>query len=172
MVTRCGFYLKDGEIIQRNILIDWDLGFDTYAKRRYIERIQEKLKHCVKVVDVTTAAPNWETRQLSPFYVKLKDDISVEDYWNDWKVVHPERVPGLFDYLYLNALTVEQVTFVLNQEGFIDVFHNPEKAYNTQAKSLVCLQLLAYQGKLRYLRDVNEFCSWYKENCIDVKIVS
>lgn len=172
MTKRCGFYVKDGVLCRKDVYIQWDLGFDKEAKQLYIERIIWELgKGFETAIDVTTASPIHEARMLSPFFVKVGEE-SVEDAWAEVKEVNPvvKKIPGTFDYLYLSSLTGEQKQYVLRNKVFIDVFHNPDKAYNTQAKSLAVYQLLVEQKRVALLQDLDGFLKWYIENCHTVKV--
>lgn len=167
MVKRSGFYIEDGHICRKDVKIDWDLGFDKAAKWEYIDRIIKVLGDGLNpVVDVTTAAYDNESRSLSPFFVKINGN-SVEVQWAELKAQNAgiTNLPGAFDFLYLNALSEKQVAYVLKQKCFIDVFHNPDKAFNTQAKSLAVLQLLHSQDCMEYLHDLRVFTAWYVEYC-------
>ena len=170
MVTRCGFFVEDGELYRKDVYIDWELGFDKAAKHEYIKRIQfalgPELSPCV---DVTTASPVWEARGLSPHFLKA-GDLSIEDAWAQLKVnnIKATRIPGAFDFLYLNALSPEQLKYVMKQKCFIDVFHNPERAFNTQAKSLAVYQLLVGQDAVEILKNLSAFSEWYMSYCMDI----
>lgn len=167
MVKRCGFYTQDNKLCRKDVFIDWDLGFDKDAKHSYIESIRRELgEDLYPIVDVTTASNDSVARKLSPFFV-LVDGISVEDMWAEIKESNLSicKVSGMFDFLYLNALSESQKDYVMSQKCFIDVFHNPDKAFNTQAKSLAVLQLLIMQNKEGLLDDCKLFIDWYKENC-------
>lgn len=172
MVTRSVFYVEGNKIYRQDILIEWDLGFDKEAKHEYIKRIQQaasgNLRHSV---DVTTASPDYTARSLSPFFVK-DGDMNIEDVWALNKQQQPQivRIPGAFDFIYLNAIPEALKEYVYEQTGFIDVFFNPDKAYNTQAKSLAILQLLNETGNLCKLENLGEFVEWYRVNCVDVVI--
>lgn len=172
MVKRCAFYVRQCKLIQRNVSIDWNLGFDKEAKHAYIKQMQGALSPYVRVVDVTTASPIWEARGLSPFYVKVSEQMSVED---GWKILQQKAQGKLgsvdFDFFYLSHLSEEQIQYVIRTDGFIDVFHNPDKACNTQARSLACLQLLYLYGKTDYLKEYKWFREWYLINCMNAQVI-
>lgn len=170
MVKRSVFYVHSGKLYRKDVEIEWDLGFDREAKQEYIERIQKAAGDNLSAsIDVTTASPIYKARMLSPFYVKV-DGMNVEDIWALNKEQQPQikQILGAFDFIYLNALSREEKEYALRQAGFIDVFHNPDKAYNTQAKSLAVLQLLAQTDNLNLLVSLGDFVKWYTENCTDI----
>jgi len=173
MVKRCGFYISKGKLCRKDVLIDWDLGFDRDAKAEYIERIKRALgEDLMPSIDVTTASTDAIAKRLSPYYVILEDGVSVEDAWKEIKITVPEvcKIPGMFDFIYLNGLNEWQRDYVKRMECFIDVFHNPDKAFNTQAKALAVFKLLNVQGKQEYLEDCNAFVKWYKQNCMKLEV--
>lgn len=155
MVKRCGFYVRDNKLVRRDVMINWDLGFDKEAKHKYIERIQYALAP-LHSVDVTTASPIWKAQHLSPVFVALEDGTKVEDLYSVTK--HQ----GAVEYYYLNALSDKQVDFVLSQECFIDVFHNPDKAFRTQAEALAILKLICSQGSQILKGTLLEFMEYYQ----------
>lgn len=167
MTTRSIWLVSSSnKLLRADTEIAWDLGFTQPAKREYIKRIASAFEP-VKVIDVTSASAQPINRNLSPIFVKVDEVESVEDAWGRFKVTHPEyRQPGVFDFLYLNYLSKEQIAYVLQQEAFSDVFFNPTKASNTQAKSLACLQLLVKQGKPELLRSFTGFVKWYQQECV------
>lgn len=171
MVTRCGYTVEQNQIIERRVQINWDLGFDKEAKRAYIQRIINALPDDYKpAVDVTTASPIYEARSLSPFYV-TRDGVNIEDTWAKTKEELPGLLPGAFDYIYLSSLSEEQIDYVLRQKTFIDVFHNPEKAISTQARSLCALQILHNTNNMHLLNDFSAFVDWFAKTCSKVNMV-
>ena len=169
MVNRCGFFTEDGLLCRKVVQIPWDKGFDKAAKQEYIRRVQVELgSEMQPCIDVTTASPIHEAKMLSPFYIKTDfQEMILEDYWAYLKKQHPEitTIEGSFDYLYLNHLTQKQKEYVLGIKCFVDVFHEPYKAFNTQAKSLAIYQLLVSEGKEDYLSNFSQFTQWYSLKC-------
>ena len=167
MVKRCGYFIQDGKLCRKDVYIDWDKGFDREAKHAYIEDIKDKLGCDVySIYDVTTASPSYKARSLSPFYVKDEDGTNLEDVWAEVKKkTNGVFVPGLYDFTYLSKLSRIHIETALSINCFIDVFHNPDKAINTQAKSLAILKLLHEQNKMYYLEDFKQFSDWYVQNC-------
>lgn len=165
VVKRSGFFLKDGCIARRDVVIEWNLGFEREAKKEYVRRLHLALgSELHPIIDVTTASNDYLGRGLSPFYTKIGDE-NVETLWASTKEQFRGRfIPGLFDYVYLHSLTDEQKQYVLQRKCFTDVFFNPDKACNTQAKSLVVYQLLVYQEKLELLDNLQEFVKWSEKN--------
>lgn len=158
MATRCGYY-TDGFNLRRIVLdIDWNLGFDREAKLSYIKDMKEKLSsHFVSIEDVTTASPNNMSKSLSPHCMYTTDGKPLSDLYNDY------GVPGVFDFLYMNTLTTEQVIYIMSIDCFIDVFHDPSKGAETQAKTLALFKMLCLQGKQHLLNNIDAFINWYNE---------
>ena len=167
MVQRSGFYVDNNSIIQRIVYIEWDLGFDAYAKQRYIERIKNAFGDDKGILlDVTSASNEFAGKMLSPIFVKMKNEgVSVEDYLHKLQL----RVPNLFeisgatDYVYLSNLSKFNKETIQKYHCFSDVFHNPAKQYgNTQACSLAVYKLLCAQDKEALLENAEEFLNWYQ----------
>lgn len=175
MVQRSGFYVKDGKIIQRIIWIAWDLGFDKQAKHQYIDRVINALgTDIAPIADVTSASYIPETRNLSPIFVKMQDgNQSVEEFLQHMKEsIFPQvfQVPGVSDYVYLKALSEENVKTALSYNCYVDVFHNPQKSYgNSQALSLAVLRLIWETKQFHVLElEMNDFIKWY--NTIEMQL--
>lgn len=169
MVSRCGFSVEDRQLVQHNVQIEWDLGFDRQAKVAYIDRIKEALGSGYNSIeDVTTASSDEMGRSCSPFFMYSSEGESLEQVWEDIvkQNIGVNRTPGTFDYLYLNWLSDNQKHWVEVTDCFVDVFHNPEKAMNTQAKALAVYKLLIAQNKEELLTDLKGFITWYSENCV------
>ncbi len=163
MVSRSGFYVEDDSIIQRVVSINWDLGFDSFAKQKYIERIHKAFgKDKGALLDVTSASNNDAGRTLSPLFVRMRsNDCTVEDFLQ----MHPELLVmrGMSDYLYLNNLRDFHKKIISNYDCFSDVFHNPDKQYgNTQACSLAVYKLMQKQDKLELLKNYETFRDFYE----------
>lgn len=174
MVDRCGFSIENGKIICTIVQIDWDLGFDTFAKRKYIEYVQQELsyKRCSptdKFVDVTTASNSSDGKSLSPYYLHDTEGRIIEDAWALTKELAPDviHLPGAFDFIYLHGVMNGKLEpVILKYNLFIDVFHNPKKGFNTQARSCAVYVLLNSLGKLDLLNKPTEFFKWFKEELI------
>lgn len=156
MVKRCGYYTNGTAIFQKIVDIAWDEGFDLPAKRIYIKRMQEALGGGLfPCVDVTTASPISRAKELSPHILKYKDGNPVGDLYEDM------GIPGIYDFIYLNCLTEEQIRYVCQMKCVFDVFHNPVKGGWTQAHSLTVLKLAVLSGKLDLFKNPDGFITWY-----------
>jgi hypothetical protein len=171
MATRCFYYIDDNSIVEQWINISWNKGFTKDAKHSYIHEAEEIALDSYGriIVDVTTASPLWQSRSLSPYFVKYSDNVSVEDAWPLIKQQLKGFIPGAFDYIYLHSLQEGDFEYVKSCDGFIDIFHNPEKKTNTQAKALAVLQLLNKQNKIEILCDSEKFLDWYSEINFDIR---
>ena len=168
MVTRCGFYVKDNRIFQRNVYIDWNDGFDTEAKRKYIRRIQEALGPDVgKIADVTTASPDFDTRALSPFFIKDEESgLNLESLYK--KMEDPDDY--LIHYIYITHLDDKRKKTIMQYDCYSDVFHNPEKrALGTQAFSIAIYRLMVEQSKENVLKSLKAFTEWLQNQEIIVE---
>ena len=103
--------------------------------------------------------------------MKYTDGVTVEDAWPVIKQQLGSYVPGAFDYIYLHSLQEGDFEYIKSCDGFIDIFHNPEKKVNTQAKALAILQLLNKQGKLEILGSAEKFLDWYSSINFDIRRV-
>lgn len=169
MVKRCAFYVEDGKIIRRDCYIKWNKGFTKEAKINYIQQIRDNLLKFGRCIDVTTASPYMTDRSFSPYFTTFGEK-TVEQFWLEYKKTLKHDIPGAFDFIYLNSLTEDQIAYALTQDGYSDVFFNPDNGINTQAKALAVLKLLHQQGKYYLLNDVKRFSSWYKDYCVYVKV--
>lgn len=165
MVKRCGYFVQDCKLCRKDVFIEWNKGFDKQAKHAYIEDIIRNLGDDLGITkDVTTASPDYEARSLSPLCVKDKYGNCLEDVWNAVKEELGDLfINGIGDFVYLSNLSSEHVSIALSIDCYIDVFHNPDKAINTQAKWLAVLKLLYEQNRLELLDDMEGFLQWYDE---------
>ena len=165
MATRCGYYTDGFNLFRCVTSIDWNLGFNKEAKTAYINNLVNKLSPTLGVVkDVTTASPEVNTRNLSPHCIKLSDGNYLSDLYSEY------GVPGIFDFLYMISLTQEQLELVKSIDCFIDVFHDPYKSSETQAKTLALLKMLILQDRLVLLENIDKFLEWYNDNCLPISI--
>lgn len=176
MVPRCGYYAENGVLIRKTVWIEWNRGFDKEAKRAYGFDMIEALKDLGPVAEVTTGSPFYETRSLSPFFVKSKarQDLSVEDYWAMLKTVHKNisQIDGLFDMVYLQSLTPKHLDVVKKYRCYCDMFDNPSKSFGkSQACSLAIYKVLEQLDLLHLLRDNTAFMDWRTNKMeIDLKV--
>ena len=170
MVSRCGFYVSGNRIVQKNISIDWDLGFTREAKHEYIKRIIDALGDVGKCSDVTSASPIYKDRMLSPIFVRMISyDKSVEDFYQE--NIKPEYgyIPGLMEYIYILNLSEDEIRHALTIDCYIDVFHNPDKRQGcTQALALAILRWMAATDKTNVISSLESFLEWYKNIPLDI----
>lgn len=165
MTVRCGYYVKGDKIVQRNVSILWDLGFDKPAKHEYIKRIYSALGDDIgRCCDVTTASPVYETRRLSPIFMDMKNsDLTVEDYYQ--QVIKPKvgYVPGLMELAYCYSLDSERISTIMKYDCYIDVFHNPTKRNGcTQALACAIIKWAITNNKPNLFESEKDFLEWYK----------
>lgn len=171
MAARCFYFVEDNKIIEQWVDISWNEGFTKEAKQSYIRQAEELAldKYQIVIQDVTTASPNERARMLSPYFVKCSPTETVEEAWPKFKKAAGRFVPGLFDFVYLSCILRDEYEYILSIDGFIDIFHNPEKKMNTQAKSLCVLQLLLKNNKTELFNDIDSFVTWYRTIEIEVR---
>ena len=167
MAKRCIYYVSDGILYRQDMIIDWELGFTKEAKRVYIKRMQDSFPiKSMLPIDVTSASPDWETRSLSPIYLKVKDkDQSVEDYLADCKTMLPRNVDrSPFNaYVYLTSLGEKEALTIVRHQAYFDVFHNPERAVNnTQAYWCAMFKYLFETGNIAILNEYAMFLQWFE----------
>ena len=168
MAKRCVYYVQDNVLYRQDIIIDWELGFDREAKREYIKRMQDSFPiKAMQAVDVTTASPNWNTRSLSPVFVRMKTgpDKSVEDYLSDVKTMLPKGVDrSPFNaFIYLTNLGQDEAHTIVTHEAYFDVFHSPDKSgNNTQAYWCGLFKYLFVTRNVAILNDYGMFLKWFE----------
>ncbi len=166
MVPRCGYYAENGVLVRKTAWIEWNLGFDREAKHSYSLALIEALNDVGPVCEITSASPFWETRSLSPLFVKMRDsDKTVEDYLQELNESLGQvfTVKGLSDMIYLQNLSQENIKVINKFKCFADVFANPNKTGfgNSQACSLGVYKVLEQLGKLDIINDNQKFMHWY-----------
>lgn len=141
MVLR-GVYFADGCTVKCKVVsIDWNLGFDRAAKHEYHKRIVEQLNGCCgRVAEVTTSSANYDTRMLSPVFVRMRTNpsMSVEDYLQEVKATIPDiftYIP-LVDYYYITNLSNKNLETLHRYDAYCDVFYNPNKGWETHRQNL------------------------------------
>lgn len=168
MVKRCAFYVKDGVVKRCVVEINWELGFTSYAKLEYINRLYYALheKGLSNILDVTSANKGTQCGYiLSPMYIK-KDGISVEDLYMQQRV----RLDGqasrmlFYDWLYGKMLSEKHINMIKCYDVFVDVFHKPDVSKCTQAKSCAIFKLLLERGMLDLYDDAVRFYDWRLKN--------
>lgn len=175
MVPRCGYFADNGRLVRKTVWIDWSKGFDKDAKRDYCFELIDKLSDLGPVAEVTSASPFWETRSLSPLFVKmLGTDKSVEDYLrelNDSKPCNIFEIKGLTDLILLQNLSEKELRIINKYKVFADVFANPNKGFgNSQACSYAIYKVLEQQGRLSLLQDNPAFMNWYN-NELEIQLL-
>ena len=71
-----------------------------------------------------------------------------------------------YDYIYMVALyqNKEYHELIKDYYFFTDLFFNPNKSLNTQARAIAIFKTLYDNDYLKLLEDVSEFKKYYKEN--------
>lgn len=176
MVPRCGYYAHDGVLVRKTVWINWDKGFDREAKHAYGYALLNALKDVGPVAEVTSGSPIYETRMLSPLFVKMKNNpqLSVEDYLRQLQEMYKTvfSVKGLADMVYLQNLSPHDIDVMHKYNCYCDMFANPEKGFgNSQACSLAVYRVLEQLDLLHLLKDNSEFMFWYN-NKMEISLVT
>lgn len=165
MARRFAYFVKNNILCYKFVDITWDLGFNREAKHEYVRRMIDALgKDVGRACDVTTGSPVYDTRILSPVFVKVhKSNMSVED-WVNAKI--PEDTPHRFElpivhYAYITGLTERNLTTISQYDCFFDVFTNPDKGlYNTQAYLVGMVKWMMLNDKMGLILDYGKFKSF------------
>lgn len=176
MVPRCGYFAKDGVLVRRTVWINWNIGFDKEAKHRYAYALIEALEEDGPVAEVTSGSPIYETRSLSPLFVKMKSNphMSVEEYLQMRKEMHKSlfSVQGVTDLVYLQNIGKKEIDTLHKYNCYCDIFANPNKGFgNSQACSLAIYRVLEQLNKLYIISDDQEFMHWYR-NEMEIQLIS
>lgn len=152
-----------------DVSIPWDLGFDKKAKHAYVAALHIGLNKKMPdkmISEVTTACPDEFGRMLSPYNI-IVNGVSLEDMWKTAKVngysdfYWGSGNPSVgFDHFYA-YYALYLLPLIRRIDIFTDIFYNPMKAHNTQARACAVLKLLAEENKLKLLQDKSEYVRWY-----------
>lgn len=168
MVERCGFFIENDKIRKRVVNIRWDMGFNTWAKLEYIERLYKALVETglSNILDITSANKT-ETKgnRLSPLNIYMLNGDSIEDYYkatrqDSWNYISRMLY---FDWLYGSEVLkdVDLIDMVKKYDVFTDVFHRPNENHCTQAFACIVLKLTIKLGITEYYKDFNKFYEWH-----------
>lgn len=145
------------------------MGFDKEAKQAYVAALHLGLHEILpdkRAVEVTTASPDEFGRMLSPYFIQI-GSVSLEDMWPTAKVngyadfYWGDSTNGIaYDHFYAYYAS-HLLPLIRCIDIFTDVFYNPVKACNTQARACAVLKLLAEENKLELLHDKPGYISWY-----------
>ncbi len=173
MVPRCGYYSDNGVLVRKTVWIDWTKGFDRDAKHAYCRELIDKLSYIGPVAEVTSASPLWETRCLSPIFVKMfNSDLTVEEYLQETqkRCTQLFEIKGLADLILLQNLGQKELRTIHKYKVYADVFGNPNKGFgNSQACSYGIYRVLEDLNKLDLLKDNPAFMNWYN-NEMEIRI--
>ena len=175
MTKRCIYFIKDNQLRVKTIDVDWDKDAMETSKvlcRRKIEASIEDLM--LPCVDVSTASLCYRGKNVSTSFVKDSNGNSIKDLWKllDSRPDKEFLPPGSYDLIYLANLNEQQIEFALSQNGFYDMFYNPDKGVTCNAKALAVFKLLVGQGKVDFIGDMNKFLWWYWVNGRELEWIS
>lgn len=168
MVTRCGFEDVNGDIVEHDVEIEWNKGFDREAKRCYIEELHSKLGDKMKL-EVTSASQNIG-KKLSPFYIYSENGTNLEDLWKlsnhtdvlqYYNYVWPQSMRHI-GYSHFYCIHATQLLYIIREADiFTDVFYKPTDNGLTQARGCAILKSLDRTHDLDILKDQIAFTVWY-----------
>lgn len=168
MAERCGFGVVDGNIVQYDVEIAWDKGFDREAKKHYIEELHSKLGDGVKL-EVTSASQN-DGRKLSPFYIYAENGMNLEDFWKEankpdyiqyYSYTWPQSMRQICFQHYYCIHATHLIDIIRKADIFTDVFYKPVENGLTQAKGCAILKALDSTNDFNILKDPVDFTVWY-----------
>lgn len=108
------------------------------------------------------SSDSWIAKKLSMFNVKAEDGTSVYDMWKELdKIKKDGFVDGLYEYVYIQCLTEEQLKLTLSVTAVTDSIYNNIRLM----RSIISASLLYKQRKIDYLFDIDKFLYWYWANC-------
>lgn len=168
MVKRCGFLTMGANVVYKPVSIEWDLGFTREAKIEYIKRLHDELHEIYpnkRIAEVTSASNVYETRMLSPFYVKA-GNTTLEYLWQEYGSEYSkDEVKAVFTHLYYMCIK-DNLRVIHNYDIFTDVFHKVDGDGFTQAESCAVIKLLTETGQEHILKSADSLRSWLEKNSI------
>ena len=192
-------YISTGNInnpfIQDDIYFKWISGYSYINKckrRDSLKQEIEKLYDIKKWLEVSTISDKDIGKKLSALNLMItlsnNSKYSVENIYQCSKVYENNHIVSFkfkntefentpygmyYDYIYMVALfqNKEYHKLINNYYLFTDLFFNPNKSLNTQARAVAIFKSLYDNNYLDILKDVNEFKNYYKEN-VKLKILT
>lgn len=185
-------YLSTGNILnpyhEENINFEWVPGYSYKNKERRRESLKkeiEKQYDIAKWLEVSTISDKDIGRKLSALNLMLtltdNSKHSVESIYQTSKIYVDNHIVKFkfrstefennpygmyYDYLYMVALYQNQEyhELIKNYYLFTDLFFNPNKSINTQARAIAIFKTLYDNNYLKILKNITEFKNYYKEN--------
>lgn len=163
LVKRRGYFVFNRQLHYKDVFIEWDMDLDDESKLIYVQRVKDQLGELLRpCIDISGATDIKDARFLSCNFVKANQDESVKKMAE--RICQQMSIdidlPGIPDYIYLTSLRPSQLNYILHIRCFFDVFRNPDKPGINVARSCALYQMLYYQNKLDYLKDLNKFVYW------------
>lgn len=163
-VVRRGYFVYNRCLHYKDVIIDWkDEEITDDLKALYIKEVKNGLGDLLTpYIDVSGSSNVRMAKFLSPRIVKSLNGLSVLQVSNKLSELMSvdADLPGIFEYVYLNALKPWQLDYILHIRCFFDIFQNPYKKENSAARACAVYQLLYQQNKLDYLNDLSTFSYW------------
>lgn len=103
---------------------------------------------------------------LSMFNVKLNGVKPIKDVWDELYSCKGNQAtpPGMYEVLYMKALTEEQAVKIISAGSFYDIYYNPDSDKGSVAKACAMFKLLSKQGNLEYITEADKFLWWFMIN--------
>lgn len=191
MATR-PIYISTGNInnpfMEDNINFQWVPGYSYVNKCRRRDSLKREIakKYDIeKWIEISSISDKDIGKKLSALnlMITLTNDnkYSVETIYQNSKIYKDNAIVGFkfrntefennpygmyYDYIYMVALyqNKEYHELIKNYYFFTDLFFNPNKSLNTQARAIAIFKTLYDNDYLKLLEDVSEFKKYYKEN--------
>lgn len=115
---------------------------------------------------VNVASKHGHGNSLSMYNVKLNNVKPIKDVWQELYTCGKGQAspPGMYEILYMKALTEEQAIKILSAGSFYDIYYNPDSDKGSVAKACAMFQLLSKQGNLEYITESDKFLWWFLLN--------
>lgn len=185
-------YISTGNIhnpyTEDHINFEWTPGYSYKQKEKRRESLKkeiEKKYDIDKWLEVSTISDKDIGKKLSALNLKLtltdNKKYSVESIYQVSKVYENNQIVKFkfrnkefentpygmyYDYLYMIALyqNKEYHNLINNYYLFTDLFFNPNKSINTQARAIAIFKTLYDSNYLDILENTDSFKEYYKEN--------
>lgn len=191
MATR-PIYISTGDVnnpfTEDNINFEWKAGYSYVNKCKRRDNLKKEIakKYDIdKWLEVSSISDKDIGKRLSALNLMLtltsNNSYSVEDIYQNSKVYKDNHIVGFklnntefenipygmyYDYIYMVALYQNKNyhDIIKNYYLFTDLFFNPNKSLNTQARAIAIFKTLYDNDYLKLLEDVSEFKKYYKNN--------
>lgn len=185
-------YISTGDInnpfTEDSISFEWKAGYSYANKCKRRDNLKKEIakKYDIdKWLEVSSISDKDTGRRLSALNLMLTltngNKYSVESIYQSSKVYNDNHITGFkfnntvfennpygmyYDYIYMVALyqNKDYHKIIDDYYLFTDLFFNPNKSLNTQARAIAIFKTLYDNDCLKLLESVKGFKEYYKEN--------